>query len=62
MKYSVLVVDDDASIWEGFRRTLGQHFELYLAQGQFQGMEKIGRICCGRRPLGQFSIGANKSL
>lgn len=41
MKYSVLVVDDDASILEGYRRTLGQHFELYLAQGPFQGIEKL---------------------
>lgn len=41
MKPAVLVVDDDASILEGYRRVLGGHFELYLARGPFQGIEKL---------------------
>lgn len=41
MKHSVLVVDDDPSILEGYRRVLGSHFELYLACGPFQGIEKL---------------------
>lgn len=41
MKPAVLVVDDDASILEGYRRVLGSHFELYLARGPFQGLEKL---------------------
>lgn len=41
MRYAVLCVDDDASILEGYRRVLGGHFELYLARGPFQGLEKL---------------------
>ncbi len=41
MKHAVLCVDDDASILEGYRRVLGQRFELYLARGPFQGIEKL---------------------
>jgi response regulator RpfG family c-di-GMP phosphodiesterase len=41
MKPAVLCVDDDASILEGYRRVLGGHFQLYLACGPFQGIEKL---------------------
>jgi CheY-like chemotaxis protein len=41
MKHSILLVDDDPSILEGYRRVLGGHFQLYLARGPFQGLEKL---------------------
>jgi response regulator RpfG family c-di-GMP phosphodiesterase len=41
MRQSVLCVDDDPGILEGYRRTLGRHFDVYLACGPFQGIEKL---------------------
>lgn len=41
MKAAVLCVDDDAGILEGYRRVLGRQFEVYLACGPYQGIEKL---------------------
>jgi CheY-like chemotaxis protein len=41
MRYSVLCVDDDLGILEGYRRVLGRRWEVFLARGARQGIEKL---------------------
>jgi CheY-like chemotaxis protein len=41
MSISILCVDDDPSILEGYRRLLGRRYDVYLACGPQQGLEKL---------------------
>jgi DNA-binding NtrC family response regulator len=41
MEISILCVDDDPNILEGYRRILGRRFQVYLARGPEQGLEKL---------------------
>lgn len=38
---SILCVDDDAGILEGYRRQLSRKYEVFLARGPIQGLEKL---------------------
>ena len=38
---NILCVDDDPSILESYRRTLGRRYNVYLAQGPLQGVDKL---------------------
>jgi FixJ family two-component response regulator len=41
MSISILCVDDDPSILESYRRAFGRRYDVYLAQGPLQGLEKL---------------------
>lgn len=41
MSISILCVDDDPNILESYRRTLGRRYDVYLALGPIQGLEKL---------------------
>ena len=41
MSISILCVDDDLNMLEAYRRTFGRRYELYLAKGPVQGLEKL---------------------
>jgi response regulator RpfG family c-di-GMP phosphodiesterase len=41
MSINILCVDDDLNILEGYRRTFGRRYNVYLAQGPLQGVDKL---------------------
>jgi response regulator RpfG family c-di-GMP phosphodiesterase len=41
MSINILCVDDDPNILEGYRRTFGRRYNVYLAQGALQGVDKL---------------------
>lgn len=41
MSFNILCVDDDPNILEGYRRLLGRRYNVYLACGPKQGLEKL---------------------
>jgi response regulator RpfG family c-di-GMP phosphodiesterase len=38
---NILCVDDDLNVLEGYRRTFGRRYNVYLAQGPLQGVDKL---------------------
>jgi response regulator RpfG family c-di-GMP phosphodiesterase len=41
MSISILCVDDDPNVLEGYRRLLGRRYNVYLACGALQGLDKL---------------------
>jgi DNA-binding NtrC family response regulator len=41
MSISILCVDDDHNVLEAYRRAFGRRYDVYLAQGAMQGLEKL---------------------
>jgi DNA-binding NtrC family response regulator len=41
MGISILCVDDDPSVLEAYRRAFCRRYDVYLAQGPIQGLEKL---------------------
>src|SRR6478609_6529091 len=41
MSISILCVDDDPNVLEGYRRLFGRRYDVYLACGPLQGLEKL---------------------
>jgi len=41
MGISILCVDDDLSVLEAYRRAFCRRYDVYLAQGPVQGLEKL---------------------
>ena len=41
MKISILCVDDDPNILEGYRRLFSRRYDVYLALGPLQGLDKL---------------------
>lgn len=41
MEINILCVDDDPNILEAYRRAFGRRYNVYLAQGPLQGVDKL---------------------